>query len=217
MLRGQPDRQRAGADRRAPPPGRSSSGTATGSSGPRPRRPPWRPAWRICAAPPAASWSTSPTTRRIDLLNAQADLTDNKACVYAKNLVASGIRDIVRSYSNPNLKYVVLVGGDSSVPFFRYPDPADLAPESWFIPPVGPGTPSEAAIKSEYVLGQDEYGASTILNLGGTRFPVPEQAVGRLVETAKRSQGGARRLPRRHRRLDDPQDRDPDNLARDRL
>ena len=71
------------------------------------------------------------------------------------------------------------------MPFFRYPDPADLAPESWFLPPVGPGTPSEATIKSEYVLGQDEYGASTVLNLGGTRFPVPEQAVGRLVETAK--------------------------------
>ena len=53
------------------------------------------------------------------------------------------------------------------------------------VPPVGPGTPSEATIKSEYVLGQDEYGASTVLNLGGTRFPVPEQAVGRLVETAK--------------------------------
>ena len=102
----------------------------------------------------------------------------------ARTSSPSGIRDVVRSYSNPNLKYVVLVGGDSSVPFFRYPDPADLAPESWFVPPVGPGTPSEATLKSEYVLGQDEYGASTILNLGGTRFPVPEQAVGRLVETA---------------------------------
>jgi hypothetical protein len=124
-------------------------------------------------------------TGRIDQLNAQADLTDNKACVYAKNLVAAGIRDIVRSYDNPNLKYVVLVGGDSSIPFFRYPDPStDLAPESWYVPPIGPGTPSEATLKSNYVLGQDEYGTSTVLSLGGTKFPVPERAVGRLVETA---------------------------------
>ena len=70
------------------------------------------------------------------------------------------------------------------MPFFRYPDPSDLAPESWFVPPVGSGTSSEAVLRSEYVLGQDEYGASTVLNLGGTRLPVPEQAVGRLVETA---------------------------------
>ena len=44
---------------------------------------------------------------------------------------------------------------------------------------------SEATLKSEYVLGQDEYGASNVLDLGGTRFPVPDQAVGRLVESAK--------------------------------
>ena len=65
---------------------------------------------------------------RIQDLNGQATL--HPGCVYAKNLVASAIRDIVRTYDNDNLQYVVLVGGDSSVPFFRYPDPSDLAPES---------------------------------------------------------------------------------------
>ena len=39
------------------------------------------------------------------------------------------------------------------------------------------------------MLGQDEYGAETILNLGGTRFPVPDLAVGRLVETAAEATG----------------------------
>ncbi|MFP5342864.1 MAG: hypothetical protein ACLGIJ_08075 [Candidatus Limnocylindria bacterium] len=122
------------------------------------------------------------TNARIAALHAQADA--NQDCVYAQNLVASAIRDVVRTYDNPNLQYVVLVGGDTSVPFFRYPDPSDLAPESWFVPPLGAGTSSEAVLRSDHVLGQDEYGASTVLSLGGTRFPIPDLAVGRLVETA---------------------------------
>ena len=129
---------------------------------------------------------------RIIALNAQAD--GNTGCVYAKNLVAGAIRDIVESYrtldpQDDHLRYVALVGGDSSIPFFRYPDPADLAPESWYVPPVKADSPSEASLRSEYVLGQDEYGASTVLSLGGTRFPVPDLAVGRLVETAAEASG----------------------------
>ncbi len=61
------------------------------------------------------------------------------------------------------------------------------------------GTASEATLRSDYVLGQDEYGASTVLNLGGTRFPVPDQAVGRLVETAAEAKTPAGCLPGRHR------------------
>ena len=85
---------------------------------------------------------------------------------------------------NPTSSTSSLVGGDSSIPFFRYPDPADLAPESWYVPPLRSGTASEASLRSDFVLGQDEYGADTILSLGGTRFPIPKLAVGRLVETA---------------------------------
>ena len=124
---------------------------------------------------------------RISALNAQADA--NPGCVYAKNLVAAATRDVVQTFSNANLKYVVLAGGDSSIPFFRYPDPADLAPESWFVPPVSATSASEASLRSKYVLGQDEYGATTILSLGGTRFPVPDLAVGRLVESASEASG----------------------------
>src|SRR4029079_11100672 len=90
----------------------------------------------------------------------------------------------IRRYLNPNLQYVVLAGGDSNIPFFRYADPAGLAKESLYIPPVKGGTLSEASIKPEYVLGQDETGAELVLDLGGTRMPVPKLAVGRLVETA---------------------------------
>jgi hypothetical protein len=45
-------------------------------------------------------------------------------CPYATNLVAEEIKTIVDSYrtNNPGLRYVVIVGNDSTIPFFRYPD-----------------------------------------------------------------------------------------------
>ena len=122
---------------------------------------------------------------RVAALQAQADA--NPACVYGKNLVAP--RSATSSSPTRVSESVVLVGGDSSIPFFRYPDPADLAPESWYVPPVSSSSPSEASLRTKYVLGQDEYGATTILSLGGTRFPVPNLAVGRLVETAAEASG----------------------------
>ena len=36
------------------------------------------------------------------------------------------------------MKYVDLVGGDATIPFFRYPDQNKLGPESDYIPPVKP-------------------------------------------------------------------------------
>ena len=38
--------------------------------------------------------------------------------------------------ANPGLRYVVMVGGDDVVPFFRYPDRRLLGPESDYVPPV---------------------------------------------------------------------------------
>jgi hypothetical protein len=121
---------------------------------------------------------------RVGALDAQADA--NASCPYAKNLVAGAIRDVVASYraTNPGLKYVVLAGGDGTIPFFRYPDETLLGEESGYVPPVSTTTASEASLRGNYVLGQDAYGASTSLSLSSTDFPVPDLAVGRLVETA---------------------------------
>ncbi len=114
-----PDRHRLGphADRRAPPP----------------RRPPWPPGSRrrrhrrrrssTSARTPGSPASTRRPTR------SQAASTPRTSSPRRSGTSSS-------AYRNPNLEYVVLVGGDSSVPFFRYPDPADLAPESWYVPPV---------------------------------------------------------------------------------
>ncbi len=122
---------------------------------------------------------------RVQALNAQADDPDHVSCPYAKNLIAQAARDIVNSYRDDagTLKYVVVVGDDAVVPFFRYPDSAGLGPESNYAPPVAGRTASEASLRGNYVLGQDAYGALTDLSVKGTTLPVPDLSVGRLVES----------------------------------
>ncbi|WP_298135252.1 Ig-like domain repeat protein [Micropruina sp.] len=121
---------------------------------------------------------------KVRALNAQADGADQINCPYAKNLVAEAARDIVNSYrdSSGTLQYVVIVGDDSVVPFFRYPDAAGLGPESDYSPPVSTDTASEASLKGNYVLSQDAYGSHTDLSIKGADLPLPDLSVGRLVE-----------------------------------
>ena len=126
---------------------------------------------------------------RIVALNQQADA--NKACPYAKNLVAQAIRDVVNSFRDTagTLKYVVIAGGDSVIPFFRYADAAGIGPESDYVPPALDTSASQASLRRNYVLGQDAYGALDDLTLKGAVIPVPDVAVGRLVETPDEIQG----------------------------
>jgi hypothetical protein len=129
------------------------------------------------------------THARIQALNGRADT--HTSCMYAKNLVADAIYDVIAEYrdKNPGLKYIVIVGGDGAIPFFRYPDQTLLGPESEFLAPVLPGTASNASLRANYVLGQDGYGASFDLSLHGSAFPIPDLPVGRLVETAAEASG----------------------------
>ena len=115
--------------------------------------------------------------------NALADA--NPDCPYAKNLVAESIKGIIDSYieaENP-LEYVVIIGNDDVIPFFRYPDNALLANEIDYSPPVLDGTSSQASLRLGYFLGQDEYGSSIDLVQKSNIIPIPDLAVGRLVET----------------------------------
>ncbi len=119
---------------------------------------------------------------RVAAANQRAD--QYYVCPYGKNVVAESIKAIVDAYRRVNpLEYVVIVGGDNSIPFFRYPDNALLGPESDYFPPVLDFSSSQAGLRLNYVLSQDGYGASEFLSLNGTEFPVPDLAVGRLVET----------------------------------
>jgi hypothetical protein len=66
---------------------------------------------------------------RVLAYRSQADA--NPSCPYATNLLAQEIKSIVDAYrvANP-LRYVVIAGNDSVVPFFRYPDESLLGQES---------------------------------------------------------------------------------------
>ena len=120
---------------------------------------------------------------RVAAANVQADA--HPECPYAKNLVASSIKSIVDNYWSLNpLEYVVIIGGDNAIPFFRYPDQALLANEQNYVPPVKDSTSSQASLKLGYVLSQDGYGARFDVSLKVNAFPLPGLAVGRLVETA---------------------------------
>jgi hypothetical protein len=122
-------------------------------------------------------------SQQVDDLNAQADA--NPSCPYAKNLVAQAIRNIVNSYRDGQgtLKYVVIVGDDDVIPFFRYADNAGLAPESDYSPPLSSTTAADATLASDDYLSDDAYGAASDLSVKGTTFPVADVAVGRLVES----------------------------------
>ncbi|HET7035952.1 MAG TPA: choice-of-anchor Q domain-containing protein, partial [Thermomicrobiaceae bacterium] len=109
----------------------------------------------------------------------------NPACPNVKNLAADSIKAIVDGYrqKNPGLKYIVIVGDDDVIPFYRYPDQALLASEQDFVPPVKDTSASQASLKLGYVLSQDRYGAALNLSYNITTLPIPQLAVGRLVET----------------------------------
>lgn len=118
----------------------------------------------------------------VNFFNAQADA--NYGCPYAKNLAAGAIKGIVdRSRNGNQLQYVVIVGNDSILPFFRYPDEALLGPERNYVPPVKDASASQASLRLGYVLNQDAYGAQCDLSLKSLTLPLPDLAVGRLVET----------------------------------
>jgi CSLREA domain-containing protein len=117
--------------------------------------------------------------------NAQADLPENSQCPFAKNLVARAIKDIIDDFRalNNDMAYIVLIGNDDVIPFFRHPDRALLANEKNYRPPVRDQTTSFGSLALGYILSQDAYGSDTLLPVGNTSLPIPGLAVGRLVET----------------------------------
>ena len=133
-------------------------------------------------------------SQRVRDLNRQADA--NASCAYAKTLVAQGIRDIINSYRDNigTLKYVALIGGDGVIPFFRYPDAAGLGPEQDYVPPVLDTSASQASLQTNDVLGQDAYGSAFDVSIKGSVLPVPDAAVGRLVETPDEIDGQIRQF-----------------------
>ncbi|HMQ33724.1 MAG TPA: choice-of-anchor Q domain-containing protein, partial [Chloroflexaceae bacterium] len=122
---------------------------------------------------------------------ARATLAANTSCVAAANLLAGEIKAVADAHraAYPGLRYIVLVGGDEAIPFFRYPDVAGLANESEYFPPVEELSAANAALREGRVSGQDAYGTSTFIRRGAYELPVPDLAVGRLVGDAATVRG----------------------------
>jgi CSLREA domain-containing protein len=138
----------------------------------------------------SATEDGAPKYPRVALANQQADA--NPACSAAKNVVAREIREVIGGHRQANsmaadtttLRYIVLVGNDGVVPFFRLPDNAGLGSENEYFPPVQDNSPSNASLRDNRVMGQDGYGARLEVWRGGFFLPVADLAVGRLVGRA---------------------------------
>jgi hypothetical protein len=94
----------------------------------------------------------------------------------------------------PNIRYIVLVGGDSVLPFYRVPDFATVANESEYLPYlndfiepqtgiIDPESALGGALRYRTILTDDIYGDDEPYQLPYHPLYVPDRAVGRLVET----------------------------------
>ncbi len=92
----------------------------------------------------------------------------------------------------PNVQYIVLVGGDETIPFFRTPDLTTIANEADYAAYLRELDPSGiineasalgAALKNRMLLTDNAYGAERPYNFLSSPIHVPRMAVGRLVET----------------------------------
>ena len=110
----------------------------------------------------------------------------------AANGVVRSINDLVATYRAvlPNLRYVVLLGTDTSVPHWRQPDPTTLSPELDEAPDLAFSTSNLTAGNSLYasaaqdqVLTDGAYGAFTRITWLDHDLPLPQVSVARLVET----------------------------------
>ena len=83
----------------------------------------------------------------------------------------------------------MLIGNDDVIPFFRYPDEAGLTNEKGYVPPVLDASALQARLKLGYTISQNRYGARTEISRSDHTFPLPDLAVGRLVESAADAAG----------------------------
>ncbi len=108
-------------------------------------------------------------------------------CPYAQNVYATAIKELIDEYraaSTIETEYIVLVGNDQAIPFFRYADMAPIGKESEYNIPILQNNISHAALVFDYILSQDAYGSDKSIQLQENELPIPNLPVGRLVETA---------------------------------
>ena len=143
----------------------------------------------------SSTCTTAPGSRR-----SQAQVAGHATCPYAVNLVADADQGHRRTPTgNASSKYVVIAGGDDVIPFFRYPDTSGLGPGEPVLAAGAARTrPSDAQPRSRTrCSARTPTAPRHEVTIGGATVPVPDLAVGRLVEDAGGDRGHDRQLPRR--------------------
>ena len=134
----------------------------------------------------------------------RAQVAANIGCPFAVNLLAEEIKSIVDSYRTPQpptprrraeaLRYVTIIGDDTVIPFFRYPDQSLLGQESGYFPPVNSNSISEASLRHDFVLSQDAYGSGVSVDIRTRDLPGPGPRGRSAGRDAERDRRHARRL-----------------------
>lgn len=109
----------------------------------------------------------------------QSDLTN----VDKANAVAAAVRTLIANVWQQQgaLKYLVLVGDDRALPFYRIRDLTDLYPEKTYGETDKTHT-TGAALYANYYLSDDYYADRAPTTYQGHELYLPDLAVGRLVE-----------------------------------
>ncbi|GAH02359.1 unnamed protein product, partial [marine sediment metagenome] len=111
--------------------------------------------------------------------------SDNLANPVHANLVAGTIQAMVTitRTAYPDLEYLVIVGDDQIVPFWRVPDEVPLAHEGGYNPYLPTTSPVGVALGERYFLSDDYYAGFNPIPWRGRGLVFPEYGIGRLVET----------------------------------
>ena len=110
----------------------------------------------------------------------KADLTS----VEKANQTASSIRQLIQQElrNNGSVEYIVLVGDDRALPFYRVPLNTPLYQETRYAR-VTANHPTGAALQANFYLTDDYFADSEPTSVNGRDLYLPDLAIGRLVET----------------------------------
>jgi WD40-like Beta Propeller Repeat/Peptidase family C25 len=102
----------------------------------------------------------------------------------AANRVVSEIGRLLDGLEPANLRYKVIVGGDDQIPFARVPDETLIANESTYAQSLsGANNQYKGAFGHGFLMTDDVYAEEGAPQLFGHELFVPDQALGRVLET----------------------------------
>ncbi len=121
-------------------------------------------------------------------VRAAFDAADADPCdVQATNDVAAAIRTEIAAQlaANPTIQYVVILGNDRVIPFYREKDQTIIANEKLYLNGslLKPSSPLYAALAGGFFLQQDYYVSSSPLSFEAGLVYVADHAIARLGET----------------------------------